>query len=164
MDVADNWIGGCCTSFGGASEKLVSNYINAYGRLEGTSLLDATSISIETDYLEDDLLAQVPGLTLSHDSVAQEEAIADVSIRKDHTAGKIELDNSEQQADITRIHSKINGVTRQAGHGKFSFRHPWGQYQKLGALCRQCASSMEALASYVVTLTKSQVVNYRLSH
>jgi len=43
-------------------------------------------------------------------------------------------------------------------HGKFRFRHPWGQYQKLGALCRQCASSMEALASCVVVLKKSQVI------
>ncbi|XP_066350376.1 aluminum-activated malate transporter 1-like [Miscanthus floridulus] len=41
-------------------------------------------------------------------------------------------------------------------HGKFRFRHPWSQYQKLGALCRQCASSMEALASCVVVLKKSQ--------
>jgi hypothetical protein len=62
-DVADNWFGGCCTSFGGASEKLVSNYINAYGRLEGTSLLDVTSISIKTDYLETNLSAQITCLT-----------------------------------------------------------------------------------------------------
>ncbi|CAN6228056.1 unnamed protein product [Urochloa humidicola] len=41
-------------------------------------------------------------------------------------------------------------------HGKFRFRHPWSQYQKIGALCRQCASSMEALASYFVTSKKSQ--------
>nr|BAN78902.1 aluminum-activated malate transporter 1 [Holcus lanatus]BAN78903.1 aluminum-activated malate transporter 1 [Holcus lanatus] len=41
-------------------------------------------------------------------------------------------------------------------HGKFRFRHPWSQYQKLGTLCRQCASSMEALASYVITTTKTQ--------
>jgi hypothetical protein len=42
-------------------------------------------------------------------------------------------------------------------HGKFRFRHPWSQYQKLGILCRQCASSMEALASYVITTMKTQV-------
>lgn len=42
-------------------------------------------------------------------------------------------------------------------HGKFKFRHPWSQYQKLGALSRQCASSMEALASYVITLTRTEV-------
>ncbi|TVU33515.1 hypothetical protein EJB05_25338, partial [Eragrostis curvula] len=114
-DVADNWFGGCCTSFGGASEKLVSNYINAYGRLEGTSLLDATSISIETNYLETDLLAQVACLTLCSDSIAQEEAIADnVSIDNGHTTGKIDLDNSEEQANITCIHSETNGAARQA--------------------------------------------------
>ncbi|CAM0904695.1 unnamed protein product [Alopecurus aequalis] len=42
-------------------------------------------------------------------------------------------------------------------HGKFRFRHPWSQYQKLGTLCRQCASSMETLASYVITTTKTKV-------
>ncbi|TVU14569.1 hypothetical protein EJB05_38044 [Eragrostis curvula] len=52
--------------------------------------------------------------------------------------------------------SLCNFAKWEPGHGKFSFRHPWGQYQKLGALCRQCASSMEAIASYVVTLKKSQ--------
>ncbi|XP_066348994.1 aluminum-activated malate transporter 1-like [Miscanthus floridulus] len=41
-------------------------------------------------------------------------------------------------------------------HGKFKFRHPWSHYQKLGALSRQCASSMEALASYVITLTRTE--------
>uniref|UniRef100_A0A804U7F5 Uncharacterized protein n=1 Tax=Zea mays TaxID=4577 RepID=A0A804U7F5_MAIZE len=58
VDVADNWVGGCCTSFGGAGEKLVSQFIRAYGRLEGTSLLDATSITVETDNLETDLVSQ----------------------------------------------------------------------------------------------------------
>ncbi|CAN6247885.1 unnamed protein product [Urochloa humidicola] len=39
-------------------------------------------------------------------------------------------------------------------HGKFRFRHPWSEYKNLGTLCRQCASTMEAFASYVVILTK----------
>ncbi|KAE8804132.1 hypothetical protein D1007_19883 [Hordeum vulgare] len=52
--------------------------------------------------------------------------------------------------------SLSNFAKWEPGHGKFGFRHPWSQYQKLGALCRQCASSMEALASYVITLQKSQ--------
>ncbi|XP_048561023.1 aluminum-activated malate transporter 1-like isoform X1 [Triticum urartu] len=54
--------------------------------------------------------------------------------------------------------SLCNFAKWEPGHGKFGFRHPWSQYQKLGALCRQCASSMEALASYVITLQKSQVI------
>jgi hypothetical protein len=103
--VADNWFGGCCTSFGGASEKLVSNYINAYGRLEGTSLLDVTSISIETDCLETDLLAQTACLTFGHESIAQQQDIAGVSIGKDHTA--------EEPANITCIHSKTDGAIHQ---------------------------------------------------
>ncbi|WVZ51293.1 hypothetical protein U9M48_002449 [Paspalum notatum var. saurae] len=43
-------------------------------------------------------------------------------------------------------------------HGKFRFGYPWSQYQELGTLCRQCASAMEALASYIVILGKSQVI------
>ncbi|CAL5018681.1 unnamed protein product [Urochloa decumbens] len=39
-------------------------------------------------------------------------------------------------------------------HGKFRFRHPWSEYKNLGTLCRLCASTMEALASYVDILTK----------
>ncbi|KAF8749584.1 hypothetical protein HU200_012599 [Digitaria exilis] len=41
-------------------------------------------------------------------------------------------------------------------HRKFGFRYPWSQYQNLGTLCRQCASTMEALASYVAILRKYQ--------
>ncbi|KAL5216815.1 hypothetical protein ABZP36_008216 [Zizania latifolia] len=52
--------------------------------------------------------------------------------------------------------SLCNFAKWEPGHGKFSFRHPWSQYQKIGALSRQCASSMEAMASYVITLAKSQ--------
>ncbi|XP_062224163.1 uncharacterized protein LOC133922727 [Phragmites australis] len=105
-DVADNWFGGCCTSFGGASEKLVSQYINAYGRLEGTSLLDATSISIKTDYLEKDSVTQVACSMLSSDFVALEEAITDVSIGNDHAPGKIKLNNSEEQEKTASIHAQ----------------------------------------------------------
>ncbi|EAY94072.1 hypothetical protein OsI_15848 [Oryza sativa Indica Group] len=52
--------------------------------------------------------------------------------------------------------SLCNFARWEPGHGKFSFKHPWSQYQKIGALSRQCASSMEAMASYVITLAKSQ--------
>lgn len=88
-DVADNWFGGCCTSFGGAGEKLVSQFINAYGRLEGTSLLDTTAITIETDYLEADLVAQLSCSALTGDFIAIKEAKYDICVGKDHTTGKI---------------------------------------------------------------------------
>uniref|UniRef100_K3YRA1 Ubiquitin-conjugating enzyme E2C-binding protein n=1 Tax=Setaria italica TaxID=4555 RepID=K3YRA1_SETIT len=104
-DVADNWFGGCCTSFSGAGEKLVAQFINAYGRLEGTSLLDTTAITIETDYLESDLVAQV-ACSASSDFSAMEEAISDVSVGKGHASGKIKLNNSEEQANITTTHAQ----------------------------------------------------------
>ncbi|CAL5060472.1 unnamed protein product [Urochloa decumbens] len=122
-DVADNWFGGCCTSFGGAGEKLVAQFINAYGRLEGTSLLDTTAVTIETDYLEADLVAQMTCSALGSDVVAVEEVISDVSIGKDHAT-----ENSEEQANITGTHaqapfileeglsvssSETNGITPQ---------------------------------------------------
>jgi hypothetical protein len=104
-DVADNWFGGCCTSFGGAGEKLVAQFINAYGRLEGTSLLDTTAVTIETDYLEADLVAQI-ACSASSDFSAMEEAISDVSVGQGHASGKTKLNNSEEQANITTTHAQ----------------------------------------------------------
>lgn len=114
-DVADNWFGGCCTSFGGAGEKLVSQFISAYGLLEGTSLLDATSITVETDYLEADLVAQVAGPAVSRDFVALKEAILDASVENDHTTGKIKLNNSEEQAKTTATYAQ-QPIISEEGH------------------------------------------------
>ncbi|CAN6228055.1 unnamed protein product [Urochloa humidicola] len=52
--------------------------------------------------------------------------------------------------------SLANFAKWEPGHGIFYFRYPWGEYQKIGAVTRQCASSMQALSSYILTLTKSQ--------
>lgn len=51
-EVADNWFGACCCSFGGISEKLVSQYINSYDCAEGTCLADAASVIICKDDLQ----------------------------------------------------------------------------------------------------------------
>nr|CAB3445480.1 unnamed protein product [Digitaria exilis] len=115
-DVADNWFGGCCTSFGGAGEKLVSQFINAYGRLEGTSLLDTTAITIETDYLEADLVAQLSCSAHSSDFVAIREAKSDISIGKDHATEKIKSSAQPQfilEARPNASSSETNGVALQ---------------------------------------------------
>ncbi|THU69747.1 hypothetical protein C4D60_Mb08t17670 [Musa balbisiana] len=52
QEVADNWFGACCCSFGGISEKLVRQYVNRYSCHEGTCLLDGASIIICQDDLE----------------------------------------------------------------------------------------------------------------
>ncbi|CAN6248551.1 unnamed protein product [Urochloa humidicola] len=75
-------------------------------------------------------------------------------------------ENLEDKAFLQVYKSVLNSKLREDSlctfakwepiHGKFRFRHPWNQYQKLGTLCRQCASSMEALVSCLITLKKSQ--------
>lgn len=50
-EAADNWFGSCCCSFGGASEKLVTRYMNSYSCADGTCLLNNTSIILSKDDL-----------------------------------------------------------------------------------------------------------------
>ncbi|CAM8948426.1 unnamed protein product [Rhodiola kirilowii] len=49
---ADNWFGGCCCTFGGVSEKLVTGYANSYSCAMGKCLVNSTSVVI----CKDDLL------------------------------------------------------------------------------------------------------------
>lgn len=51
-EVADNWFGACCCSFGRISEKLVSEYVNSYICADGACLLDDASVIIFKDDLE----------------------------------------------------------------------------------------------------------------
>jgi hypothetical protein len=45
--------------------------------------------------------------------------------------------------------SLANLAKWEPGHGKFRFRHPYGQYQKVGAAIRCCAYCIDALATCV---------------
>ncbi|CAN6275641.1 unnamed protein product [Urochloa humidicola] len=75
-------------------------------------------------------------------------------------------ENLEGKAFLQVYKSVLNSKVREDSlctfakwepiHGKFRFRHPWNQYQKLGTVCRQCASSMEALVSCLISLKRSQ--------
>ncbi|KAG9135805.1 hypothetical protein Leryth_002523 [Lithospermum erythrorhizon] len=51
QDVADNWFGGCCCSFGGIGEKLVMRYARSYKHTPGVCLLSHTSVVLCTDDL-----------------------------------------------------------------------------------------------------------------
>jgi hypothetical protein len=51
-EVADNWFGNCCCSFGGISEKMVTKYAKSYTCTTGTCLLNNTSIIISKDDIE----------------------------------------------------------------------------------------------------------------
>lgn len=52
-EVADNWFGACCCSFGGVSEKLVTNYATSYGSPPGVCLLSTTFVLLCKDDLVD---------------------------------------------------------------------------------------------------------------
>lgn len=65
-EVADNWFGTGCCSFGGISEKLVRAYIKAYSCAESTCLLDGPSVTICKDDLEGYEFTQYPVEHSSH--------------------------------------------------------------------------------------------------
>ncbi|XP_057952583.1 uncharacterized protein LOC131146805 [Malania oleifera] len=50
-EVADNWFGACCCSFGGISEKLVTRYADLYKCEESMCLLNNTSVLLSKDDL-----------------------------------------------------------------------------------------------------------------
>ncbi|KAJ6678681.1 E3 UBIQUITIN-PROTEIN LIGASE E3D FAMILY MEMBER [Salix viminalis] len=50
-EMADNWFGGCCCSFGGASEKLVNRYAHAYACPMGVCMLNSTAVTLCSDDL-----------------------------------------------------------------------------------------------------------------
>ncbi|XP_014509019.1 uncharacterized protein LOC106768390 [Vigna radiata var. radiata] len=50
-EVADNWFGACCCSFGGISEKMVMRYVRSYTCMPGVCLLTSASITICKDDL-----------------------------------------------------------------------------------------------------------------
>ncbi|KAM7529677.1 hypothetical protein LguiB_033087 [Lonicera macranthoides] len=51
-EVADNWFGNCCCSFGGISEKMVSMYAKSYTCATGMCLLNTTSVVLCKDDIE----------------------------------------------------------------------------------------------------------------
>ncbi|KAL5557383.1 hypothetical protein UlMin_039619 [Ulmus minor] len=50
-EVADNWFGACCCSFGGISEKLVTKFANSYTCAKGMCLLTFATITVSKDDL-----------------------------------------------------------------------------------------------------------------
>ncbi|GKU99229.1 hypothetical protein SLEP1_g12102 [Rubroshorea leprosula] len=56
QEVADNWFGACCCSFGGISEKLVTMYANSYKCASGVCLVNPTTVILcKDDLLESEL-------------------------------------------------------------------------------------------------------------
>ncbi|KAL3530320.1 hypothetical protein ACH5RR_009642 [Cinchona calisaya] len=45
--------------------------------------------------------------------------------------------------------SLVNFAKWEPRHGRFRYRHPWGQYQKIGGLIRECTYRLDSLNSYL---------------
>ncbi|KAK4441329.1 Aluminum-activated malate transporter 2 [Sesamum alatum] len=43
----------------------------------------------------------------------------------------------------------VNSAKWEPGHGRFRYRHPWGQYLKVGRSIRECAYKIDALNGYL---------------
>lgn len=87
-DVADNWFGTCCCSFGGVSEKLVEKYVKSYTCAPGLCLLNTTSVLL----CKDDLL----GCKLPDASIKQNH-VSDLHSLKDTCSSRDSLDKTQGQ-------------------------------------------------------------------
>ncbi|KAK8694661.1 hypothetical protein V6N13_072208 [Hibiscus sabdariffa] len=103
-EIADNWFGACCCSFGGISEKLVTRFANSYRCSKGVCLLNLTTILL----CKDDLVAcnlhngtheYQPGLDFASDSGLSEDMLSSQE-RTDDLCEK-----------LSSIHLKNNSVS-----------------------------------------------------
>ncbi|EOX90985.1 Uncharacterized protein TCM_000303 isoform 1 [Theobroma cacao] len=120
-EVADNWFGACCCSFGGISEKMVTRFANSYKCAKGVCLLSFTAVVLS----KDDLVAcklynrtqeHQPGSDFSSDCVLSEEMLSSRESTND-LCGK-----------LSSMHLKNDSVTKNVlvakeeanGHKLFS--------------------------------------------
>ncbi|XP_059438452.1 uncharacterized protein LOC132171209 isoform X2 [Corylus avellana] len=86
-EVADNWFGTCCCSFGGISEKLVTGYAKSYTCAEGICQLSSTTVTL----CKDDLVEWK-----SHDQVECQRSDSGTDINGDNGFGEAGLDSRSQ--------------------------------------------------------------------
>ena len=62
---------------------------------------------------------------------------------------KLALESHKSVLNFKSTEDSLSSLARwEPPHGRFRFRHPWDQYQKIGAQSRQCAYLMETLCVY----------------
>ncbi|WOL02951.1 hypothetical protein Cni_G11670 [Canna indica] len=95
-EVADNWFGSCCCSFGSVTEKIACQYVNKYDCPAGTCLVDGASVIICQDDLE--------GYTFQDPLVGYSEhhkdKVVSYVIRTNSAEGSNDLDLVEDNIDI----------------------------------------------------------------
>ncbi|KAL9229548.1 hypothetical protein vseg_005003 [Gypsophila vaccaria] len=82
-DVADNWFGSCCCSFGSISEELVTKYVKLYKCTEGSCQLTPASLIL----CKDDVNGFETSLAQLHIRKCDDIPVDNISCKSDHDAG-----------------------------------------------------------------------------
>ncbi|PKA56714.1 hypothetical protein AXF42_Ash012844 [Apostasia shenzhenica] len=124
-EVADNWFGACCCSFGGASEKLVLKYLETFNCCKGTCLLDRASIIVHKDDIDGSLFQPDANGNSScssrHNSWACDDSLGSANLgscQSDTSSLCHELSLDEYLCNVTHeVDPSIVANTNLAQHG-----------------------------------------------
>ncbi|KAL1144015.1 hypothetical protein V6Z11_A11G201300 [Gossypium hirsutum] len=84
-EVADNWFGGCCCSFGGISEKLVTRFANSYRCAKGFSSDSGLSEDmLSSQERTNDLCEKLSSIHLKDNSVSTSALVTKEKASADH--------------------------------------------------------------------------------
>lgn len=119
QEVADNWFGGCCCSFGGISEKLVTRYAKSYSCAKGLCLLNISTITLCKDDLVECVLPEFNRTQEHHckpkfsaDGSMKEAALDSGNNQEKVTTheneGESRRDLSDDQLDNGHFAAKVN--------------------------------------------------------
>lgn len=130
-DVAENWFGNCCCSFGAAAENLATQYMNSFNLLPEIGLLTYASVTISIDSLHGyphNHARQEPSLDLSETNHANTELPILVSCNCIHddahgpeevaeTSDKGNLIHTTSNCDVNNGPDRYNGQNIYFGGG-----------------------------------------------
>lgn len=156
-DVAENWFGNCCCSFGAAAEDLATQYLNSFNVSSEIGLLNSASITISKDSLHGypqnpaskepslDVLntnhanPEVPILdycNCSHDDAQGPEGVAPTSEKQDlnHTTSNCDVSHGPDRYDERSIYFGGAFVHNEANMSK---NVEWSEF-----CCEMCLSPL----------------------
>ncbi|KAL2333739.1 hypothetical protein Fmac_014952 [Flemingia macrophylla] len=132
-EVADNWFGACCCSFGGISEKMVMRYVSSYMCSPGMCLLSSTSLTLcKDDLVECDF----------HEGCGEQEWSCVVENPGDDGVG-IGIRNCELDGERTSTCCDDGVVGKGGGEQECSSLAENGRDDGVGKGMRDCESNDE---------------------
>ncbi|KAE9597855.1 putative ubiquitin-conjugating enzyme E2-binding protein [Lupinus albus] len=158
-EVADNWFGTCCCSFGGISEKLVVRYANSYTCAQGVCLLSSTSVTlckddvVENNFPEGCKQQQCDSVAYNHRDDGVGEGTINYGSNREKTSTCSDtsevinaLDENSRFAHPENEKLSVNlrcEVTKnKLDHGDFSHSRPDSNITEDVAMTHSCCSHM----------------------